>query len=247
MIGRHGVERAPLATKVAVVTGASSGVGRATAVELHRLGASVVLGARRGGQLKKVASELDDPGRVAWLETDVCSPEDVRELMKLANRTFQAIDVLVVNAGVGAYGGILDYSDAEVRELIDTNLTGAIWSVRSALPHMREPGDVVIISSVAGLRGRADEAVYAATKHGLVGLAGSLDRELRPRGIRVSVLCPGAVASEFAIGRGRRHGDTDFGRMLTPDDIAAAIATVLTQPPNMRTLLWSMRSMASEN
>jgi short-subunit dehydrogenase len=101
----------------------------------------------------------------------------------------------------------------------------------------------VIVASVAGLRGARDEAVYAATKFAQVGLAGSLDRELREKGIRVSTICPGGVATEFAIGAGRTAGMPGLAEMLRAEDVAAAVVAVLKQPPSMRTLVWSMRSI----
>jgi NAD(P)-dependent dehydrogenase (short-subunit alcohol dehydrogenase family) len=235
--------------KTVVITGASSGIGAAAARLLHVQGANVVLGARRGHRLKELAMELDvTMDRVQWAETDIRSPEDVERLFDTAKKRFGAIDVLVANAGVGAYGGIADLTNEEIRELVDTNLTGTIWCVREAIRHLKQSGgDIVIVSSVAGLRGRATEAVYAATKHGLVGLAGAIDRELRPSGIRVTTMCPGAAATEFALGRGRSSEMLETTGMLLPSDVAEAIVSVLRQPRTMRTLLWSIRSMASEN
>ncbi|WP_406214407.1 SDR family oxidoreductase [Streptomyces decoyicus] len=237
-----------LSGSVAVITGASSGIGAATARRLHQLGAQVVLGARRGDRLKEIADELGNE-RVAWAEVDIRSPERVEELFSCAVDTFGGVDCLVANAGVGAYGGILALSDAEVQELINTNLTGTVWSVRQAVPLLtaRGGGDIVLVSSVAGLRGRPDEAVYAATKHAVVGLAGSLDRELRPLGIRVTAMCPGATDTEFAMGRGRTPEMPQLTTMMRAEDVADAIVYALAQPPSMRTLLWSMRSAASEN
>ncbi|WP_019056462.1 SDR family oxidoreductase [Streptomyces prunicolor] len=233
--------------KVAVITGASSGIGAATARRLHALGASVVLGARRGDRLKELADELGNE-RVAWAEVDIRSPRQVEDLFGVAVDAFRNIDCLIANAGVGAYGGICDLSDTEIEEVVATNLTGAIWSVRHAIPLLTaKGGDIVLISSVAGLRGRPDEAVYAATKHGVVGLAGSLDRELRSKGIRVSALCPGATDTEFAMGRGRLPDMPQLKTMMRAEDVADSIVYVLGQPTSMRTLLWSMRSVMSEN
>ncbi|MGW7362160.1 SDR family oxidoreductase [Streptomyces sp. NPDC054841] len=234
--------------KVAVVTGAASGIGAATARRLHQLGVHVVLGARRGHRLKEIADELGNE-RVAWAEVDIREPEQVEDLFSTAVDAFGGVDCLVANAGVGAYGGILDLHDTEIRELIDTNLTGTVWTVRHAVPRLaaRGGGDIVLVSSVAGLRGRQDEAVYAATKHGVVGLAGSLDRELRPQGIRVTAMCPGATDTEFAMGRGRTPDMPQLSTMMRADDVADAITYTLGQPTSMRTLLWSMRSIASEN
>ena len=235
--------------KTVVITGASAGIGAATATLLYDQGANIVLGARRGHRLKELAAQLDATmTRVQWVETDIRRPDEVDHLFSAARQHFGAIDILVANAGVGVYGGIAELSNDEVRELVETNLTGTIWCVRAAIDHLQPAGgDIVIVSSVAGLRGRANEAVYAATKHGVVGLAGALDRELRARGIRVTTMCPGAAATEFALGRGRDADTLDLAAMLRPCDVAEAIVHVLRQPRTLRTLLWSIRSMAAEN
>lgn len=235
-----------LAGLVTAITGASSGIGAATALALASAGGRVVLGARREERLKELAKEIG-PQAVA-VRTDVRDPADAERLVATAVDCFGGLDALVVCAGIGRYGSILDYSDQQVREVVDTNITGTLWTVRTAVPELlRRRGDIVLIGSVAGLRGRADEAVYAATKHAQVGLAGSLDRELRCRGVRVSVLCPGAVASEFWNGAGRPTAALDSERMVQPEDIATAVVTVLRQPKTLRTLVWSMRSMGSDD
>jgi 3-oxoacyl-[acyl-carrier protein] reductase len=104
-------------------------------------------------------------------------------------------------------------------------------------------GDIVIVSSVAGFRGGPDEAVYAGTKHAQVGLAGSLDRELREHGVRVTLICPAGTATEFAVGAGRTDDDPRFAEWLTPDDVAAAVVATLQQPRSMRTAIWTLWSM----
>lgn len=129
---------------------------------------------------------------------------------------------------------------------MDTNFAGTVWSVRAAVPHLRahgSGGDIVIIASVAGLRGAANEAVYAGTKFAQVGLAGAIDRELRPDGVRVTTICPAAINTEFALGNGREPGDPWLDEVLTSDDVASAVVTVLRQPRHMRTQMWSMWSM----
>ena len=119
----------------------------------------------------------------------------------------------------------------------------------AAVPKFFEAGggDIVIVGSVAGLRGAGDEAVYAATKFAQVGLAGGLDRELRDRNIRVTAICPGGVATEFAMGAGRTPDMPGLDDMLRPEDVAAAVVTVLRQPKTMRSLVWSMRSIHEED
>ena len=232
---------------VVAITGASSGIGAATARALAAEGASVVLGARRKDRLTELADELGS--QVAIVEMDVRSPEDSQRMVDQAVESFGHLDAIVVNAGVGMYGGIMDQTDDEIRAMIDTNVAGTIWPIRAAVPRLLENGggDIVIVASVAGLRGAGDEAVYAATKHAQVGLAGGLDRELREKNIRVSTIAPGGTATEFAMGTGRTPDMPGLADMLDAEDMAAAVVTVLQQPKSMRTLLWSMRSMKEED
>jgi NADP-dependent 3-hydroxy acid dehydrogenase YdfG len=232
--------------RVVAVTGASSGIGAAVARQLCADGARVAITARRADRLKSLAAELGEEN-VYWRSVDIRDPSAVAAFIEGAVAEFGGLDAIVANAGVGAYGGILDLTDHDIRSLIDTNVTGTVWSVRAAVPHLSPGGDIMLVSSVAGLRGRADEAVYAATKHAVVGLAGALDRELRPSGVRVSVLCPGATDTEFAMGQGRSPGMPELSAMMRPEDVAAAISYALSQPQTLRTLVWSLRSMASEN
>lgn len=230
--------------RVAAITGATAGIGRATARALVAAGARVALNGRRKDRLDELTDELGDEAVVA-VPGDVRSPEDCELLVRAAVDRFGRLDTLIANAGIGVYGGIMDQTDEQVRDMIDINVAGTVWAVRAAVPHLLDGGgEIVIVSSVAGLRGAGDEAVYAATKHAQVGLAGGLDRELRQRGIAVSVIAPGGVATEFAMGTGRTPDMAGLGDMLRPEDVADAIVTVLRQPRSMRTLLWSMRSMA---
>lgn len=233
-----------LADTVAVVTGASSGIGRASARELLGAGARVVVGARRRERLEALRTEF--PDRVVVVEMDVRSPDDCRRLVASAIETFGRLDSLIANAGMGMYGGILDHTDEALATMLDTNIAGTVWPIRAALPHMIATGrgDIVIVASVAGFRGGADEAVYAATKFAQVGLAGSLDRELRDKGIRITTIGPAGTATEFAIGSGRTEDMPELRTYLRPEDIAFAIRTVLEQPRRLRTQYWTMWSMA---
>ncbi len=228
---------------VIAITGASAGIGAASARALVAEGASVTLGARRRDRLEGLADELGD--QVAVVEMDVRDPAAAQQLVETAVERFGRLDALVANAGIGAYGGIMDLDDDTLREMMDTNIAGTVWPIRAAVPHFLEQGagDIVIVASVAGLRGGDDEAVYAATKFAQVGLAGALDRELREKQIRVSTLCPGGTATEFAMGAGRTPDMPGLAEMLRPEDVAEAVVTVLRQPRSMRTLLWSMRSI----
>lgn len=229
---------------VVVITGASAGMGRATARELAGAGACVVLGARRRERLEAIEAEF--PGRAVAVEMDVRSPDDSRRLVNVAVDRFGRLDSLIANAGIGMYGGILDHSDHELETMLDTNVAGTVWPIRAAVPEMLKAGrgDIVIVASVAGFRGGADEAVYAATKFAQVGLAGSLDRELREKGIRVTTIGPAGTATEFAIGAGRTEDMPELRTYLEPEDIAFAIRTVLQQPRRVRTQYWTIWSMA---
>ena len=228
---------------VVAVTGASAGIGAAAVRALAAEGAHLIVGARRTDRLDVLADEVD--ADVAVVDMDVRRPADARRLVDVALERHGRLDSLVVNAGIGAYGGIMDLTDEQLTDMVETNISGTIWPIRAAVPTFRDHGggDIVIVASVAGLRGAGDEAVYAATKFAQVGLAGGLDRELLSDGIRVSTLAPGGTATEFAMGAGRTPDMPGLADMMSAEDVAAAIVTVLRQPRSMRTLLWSMRSM----
>jgi NADP-dependent 3-hydroxy acid dehydrogenase YdfG len=233
-----------LQDQVVVITGASAGIGRATARELLGVGARVVLGARRRERLDAIEAEF--PDRVAAVEMDVRVPGDSERLIETSLQRFGRLDSLVANAGIGMYGGILDHTDEALETMLDTNIAGTVWPIRAAVPHMLETGrgDIVIVASVAGFRGGADEAVYAATKFAQVGLAGALDRELREKGIRVTTIGPAGTSTEFAMGTGRTEDMPELRTFLRPEDIAFAIRTVLEQPRRLRTQYWTIWSMA---
>lgn len=233
---------------VVAVTGATAGIGRATARALVGEGARVVLLGRRQERLDELVAELGAE-QVATVAGDVGDPAVNATMVATALDRFGRLDSLVANAGVGAYGGIMTMTDDEIRTMDSTNFLGTVWSVRAAVPTFTEQkgGDIVIVSSVAGLRGGPWEAVYAGTKFAQVGLAGSLDRELREHGVRVSTICPAAVSTEFAMGAGRNEGDAWLEDVLTAEDVADAIVTVLRQSRRLRTNQWVLRAMAEES
>ncbi|SDS19361.1 SDR family oxidoreductase [Jiangella sp. DSM 45060] len=240
---RRPAERS-LAGETIVITGASSGIGLATARELVAAGANVVLGARASERLTRFGDEL---GAAALaVPADVRSEEAVRGLVAAGVARFGRVDSIVLAAGIGLYGGVEDHDDTEIRRMVDTNVLGTVWGVREVLPEFRRNrgGDIVIVASVAGLRGGAHEAVYAATKFAQIGLAGAIDRQLRPEGIRVTAIAPAGTNTEFALGTGRVAGDPGLADLLAPEDVALQIVTVLRQPRRMRTTLWASWSMA---
>jgi 3-oxoacyl-[acyl-carrier protein] reductase len=216
--------------RVALVTGASRGIGAAVARALAGAGAHVGLGSRSGDDLG-----LD--GTIA-MRADVRDPDALAALAAATVDRFGGIDILVVNAGVGAYGPFLETPLEHIEEMIDVNVKGAIYAVRAALPALlRSPAaDLVTIASEAGRRGLPNEAVYCASKFAQVGLTAALDHELREQGVRCTNICPGGVATDFAMGRGRTPDMPQLAGMMRPEDVAEAVLFAVTRPRTHRIL-----------
>ena len=188
-----------LTGKTAVVTGASSGIGEATARLLAQHKCNVVLAARREDRLNGLAAELGE-GALA-VPTDVTDPAACEALVSLAVGDFGSVDILVANAGVGLYGSIAEGEPEDWRRMFEVNVLGVLYVTRAAVRHMlgRGSGDVVLVSSLAGRRvPRADGTVYAATKHALTAVAEGLRMEVHTNGIRVISVEPGLVRTEFS-------------------------------------------------
>ena len=219
-----------LQDRVAFVTGASRGIGAAVARALDEAGVRLGLASRTG----------DDLGidRAIGVRCDVRDPASLAAAVAAVVDHHGGIDILVVNAGVGSYGPILDLPPDELEEMIDVNVKGAIHAVRAALPAlMRSPAaDIVTIASEAGRRGLPLEAVYCASKFAQVGLTRALDHELREHGIRCTNVCPGGVATDFAMGRGRTPDMPQLAGMMRPEEVAEAVMFVLTRPRTHRIL-----------
>jgi NADP-dependent 3-hydroxy acid dehydrogenase YdfG len=224
--------------KVALVTGASGGIGAAVARRLHEAGASVGLLSRRGGDLG-----LE---RALGLACDVRDRAAVGAAADQVVQRFGRLDVVVANAGVGAYGPFLELDPAQLEAMIDVNLKGTLYTAAATLPHLiaTGEGDFVSLASVAGLRAFPGEAVYNASKFGQVGFTRALDHELRERGVRATCICPGGVKTDFAIGTGREAGDPELEGMLTADEVADVVLFTVTRPRRMRILTTSFRPMS---
>lgn len=232
--------------KVAIVTGASIGIGRATAIALAEEGADLIITARRMERLQEVAAAIQVlGGRVRICTGDACEESTALDAVQMALDNFGRIDMLINNAGQGNYKNLIDTSAEEYDELMDSNMRSTFLFTRHVVPHLLEQksGIVLMISSVAGLQGYAGEAVYCASKFAQVGFAQALDAELRKHGIKVGVICPGGVKTEFAIGRGRTEEGVAASPMLDPEDVAAAIVVACTQPPKARILELTIRHM----
>ena len=224
--------------RVALVTGASRGIGAAVARALAGHGVRLALGSRRG-------DDLGIPGAVARA-CDVRRPEDLEALVAAAIDEFGQLDILVANAGVGAYGPFLDLTLEWLDEMVDVNLKGTIYAVRTALPHLlqSDQADIVTLASEAGRRGLPNEAVYCASKFGQVGFTRALDHELRERGVRCTNVCPGGVATDFALEPGRGRTEDVLGGMMSAEDVAEVVTFVLTRPRNHRILETALRPMS---
>jgi NADP-dependent 3-hydroxy acid dehydrogenase YdfG len=216
--------------KVALVTGASRGIGAAVARALAERGARLALASRGGDDLG-----LAD---VVARRCDVRRAADVEGIVAEAIERFGRLDVLVANAGVGAYGPFLELDAEHLEEMIDVNVKGTLYAVRAALPHLLESpeADIVTIASEAGRRGLPLEAVYCASKFAQVGFTRALDHELRDRGVRCTNICPGGVATDFAMGRGRTPEMPELEGMMTAEDVADVVVFALTRPRSHRIL-----------
>lgn len=216
--------------KVALVTGASRGIGAAIARALALQGVRLGLASRSG-------EDLGIRGAVAR-PCDVRDPGAIDALVGEVVDVFGALDVLVLNAGVGSYGPFLELPGEQLEEIIDVNVKGTMYTLRAALPYLIRSGaaDIVTVASEAGRRGLPFEATYCASKFAQVGLMRALDHELRPRGVRCTNVCPGGGATDFAMGRGRSPEMPELEGMMTPEDVAEAVLFVLTRPRSHRVL-----------
>lgn len=233
--------------QVAVVTGASSGIGRAVARRLAQEGAALAVVARRTERLEVLVDEIAGGGGTALAVTaDVTEEEDVDRVHDEVTWRFGPPDVLVNGVGVGSYGPLPTMSVDDYDWMMRSNMRSSFLCTRRFLPAMldRRSGHVCFVGSVAGLKGLPGESVYCASKFAQMGFAQALDYETRESGVKVSVVAPGGVNTEFAIGTGRTEGDPALEEMLDADDVAAAVLFALTQPEKARTFLIGMRPMS---
>jgi clavulanate-9-aldehyde reducatase len=216
------------------VTGASSGIGEATARLLAQNGCNVVLAARREDRLKSLAAELGE-GALA-VPTDVTDPAACEALVSRAIEGFGSVDILVANAGLGLYGSIADGEPEDWRRMFEVNVLGVLYATRAAVRHMlgRGSGDVVFVSSLAGRRvPRAEGTVYAATKHALTAVAEGLRMDVHGKGIRVINVEPGLVRTEFPKSSYPSAQEYYAQREFSPldaEDVAQAVLYAVEQP-----------------
>lgn len=232
--------------KVVLITGASAGIGRASALALAQEGANMVLTARRQERLAELETAVQQVGgKAVSVVGDATEEAIAQQCVTTARETFGTLDILINNVGVGNYKNLVDTSVAEYDELMDTNVRSTFLFTRYAVPVMinQGSGTILMISSMAGIYGFAGEAVYCATKFAQIGFAQALDKELRPHGIKVGAICPGGVKTEFALGKGRTEQSVAKSGMLNPEDVASAIVLACTQSSNSRIIQVQMRTM----
>ena len=226
-----------LSSKVAFVTGASRGIGAAVAEALSKEGVSVGLASRRGDDLG-LSSALG-------LTCDVADLGQVEDAVAATVERFGRLDICVANAGVGSYHSLVDTPVEHIEEMIDVNLKGTIYAIRASIPHLVAAGggDVVTVASEAGRRGLPGEAVYCASKFGQVGLTRALDHELREHGIRCTNVCPGGVATDFALAEGYGRPPEVLEGMMSAQDVAEVVLFCITRPRGHRILETALRPM----
>ena len=232
-----------LSGRVALVTGASSGIGEATALALAGAGAAVALAGRREDRLEALAARIeDDGGRALAVAADVSNEDQANQLVRRAHGELGGMDILVNNAGVMLLGPVMGAETAQWRRMIDVNLLGLLYCTHAALPLMEDNGggDIVNVSSVAGRRADAGAAVYNMTKFGVHAFSEALRQEALHAGIRVTTVAPGFVETELQahntdplVRRAMERARETIGEVLKAADIADEIVHTVTRPSHV--------------
>ena len=215
--------------KIALITGGSRGIGKAIALALAKEGVNVAITGRNEEKLKEVVQEIERKGvKSAYAVFDITSKTEVYGALEKLQKDFGKIDVLVNNAGIAAFGGILEMEDEKWEEIVKTNLFGAYYVVKAVVPSMveRKTGDIINISSTAGLKGNAMTSAYSASKFGLIGMSESMMLELRKQNIRVTTLMPSTIASDMSK-EVLKITDGNPEKVLQPEDFAELVVDLL--------------------
>ena len=214
--------------RVALVTGAGRGIGRAIAEALGKAGATVIVAARSETEIQAVAKHIATAGgRVLALPMDISQEEQIAAGFAGIQERFGQLDVLVNNAGIGRFGPLMDFPSAALKEVTSVNLLGTYGCCQQAMRLMvpRRSGYIINISSVVGFKGYPNQSAYTATKHAIMGLTKSLSIEAQPHGIRVSAILPGGVDTTLV---GDARPDLDRSILLRPEDIAQTVLFLLS-------------------
>jgi len=232
--------------KIALVTGASRGIGRASALALAKEGATVVGVARTGAELDDLCRTIAAAGGAATsFVADVTQSADVAAAVREAIAKHGRIDILVNNVGMGGYRPFLDWSEADYDRIMATNAKSTWLFCREVIPHMLSAGggNIINVASVAGLQGYPREAIYCSSKFAQVGLTQALDREFWQKNIKVSAICPGGVETHFALGDGRTEGSEQMKGFSTAEDVAEAVVMAALPRERSRIVAVVMRPM----
>ncbi len=219
----------PLEGKVAIITGASRGIGLAVAHRLGTLGAKLSLCARDAGRLRSAADELRPMAAgVFSAAVDVTHGDQILAFVQNTEKALGPVEILVNNAGIGYFGPTHEATEANWDSVLDTNLKAVFLASKAVATGMigRRSGHIVNIASLAGKNAFAGGGIYCASKWGLMGLTECMAEDLRGYGIRVSAICPGSVATDFS-----PHGKKDISKMLQAGDIAHVVEMIVTQAP----------------
>ncbi len=215
---------------VAIVTGAGRGIGRAIAHALSRHGVAVVAAARTEHEIREVAGEIERAGGTALaVAADIGREDDVRRLVAAAVERFGRLDIVVNNAAAGRFGPLERMITADWDLVMAVNVRGPFMLCREAIPHLRRRSRswIVNIGSVVSVKGYANQSAYSASKHALLGMSRALAKEVQPDGIRVHVVCPGGVDTDFV---GDARPDLDRSALMTPRAVAEGVVYLLTTP-----------------
>jgi Short-chain alcohol dehydrogenase of unknown specificity len=223
--------------KTAIITGASSGFGKGTALAFAKAGCDLVLTGFNSDKLQAAATECKEFGvKVVYFAGDIQDEQTAIKTVNLAMENFGQIDILVNNAGIGRTLSIEETSMSDFDLVMNTNVRGAFAFTKYVVPEMkrRHDGQIIMVSSVTGIKGHADESAYTCSKFALRGLAQSLDKELLADGIKTCVICPHAGATNFEVGYGRTKEGVAQSGFLTPEDVGQAMVSICSQPKNSR-------------
>jgi meso-butanediol dehydrogenase / (S,S)-butanediol dehydrogenase / diacetyl reductase len=235
--------------QIALITGASRGIGRASALALAREGATIVAAARTLPDLETLASEIQALGvagvKTTVVATDVTQAASVKACVDAAIAAHKRIDILVNNAGIGGYRPFLEWSEADYDKIMATNTKSTWLFCREVIPHMRRQkgGQIINVASVAGLQGYPSEAIYCASKFAQIGLTQALDREFYQENIKVTAVCPGGVETHFALGDGRTPEGANMKGFSTAEDVAEAVVLAALPRDRSRIVSIIMRPM----
>ncbi len=232
--------------KVALITGASQGIGRASALALAKEGAEVAVTARSRADLDQLVKDIEAAGGHAFAAAgDAALEEDVERIRQETLARFPKVDILVNNVGIAKYAPLSEITVQDYDWMMNTNMRSTFLFTKAFFPGMieRRQGWIVFVASVSGLMGLPNETGYAASKHAQVGFARALDHEAHKFGVKVSVVAPGGVNTRHAFGTGRTPGDSHLDEYLNAEDVAEAVVFAVTQPAKSRIFMVGMRPM----